>query len=49
MKKRARLNDKDTEYDIKLADEGLRDYKKNPKTYSIEELLDEILKKDSSR
>ena len=47
MKKRTHLNDEVTEYDIKLADEGLREYKKNPKTYSIEELLDEILKKDS--
>ena len=37
------------DFDIELADEGLMEYKKNPKTYSIEELLDEVFEKDLSR
>ena len=40
--KRAYFERIEDEYDIALADEGLREYKKNPKTYSIEELMKEL-------
>lgn len=30
------------EYDIVLADEALKEYKKNPKTYSLEEMKKEL-------
>ena len=40
--KRAYFEKIEDEYDLALADEGLREYKKNPKTYSIEELMKEL-------
>lgn len=40
--KRAYFEKIEDEYDLALADEGLKEYKKNPKTYSIEELMKEL-------
>ena len=40
--KRAYFEKIEDEYDIALAEESLREYRKNPKTYSIDELLAEL-------
>lgn len=40
--KRAYFEKIEDEYDIALAEESLREYRKNPKTYSIDELLEEL-------
>ena len=40
--KRAYFEKIEEEYDIALADSALREYKKNPKTYSLKELKEEL-------
>ena len=40
--KRAYFEKIEEEYDIALADEAMREYKKNPKTYTLEELMKEL-------
>lgn len=40
--KRAYFEKIEDEYDIELADAALRDYEKNPKTYSLKELMEEL-------
>ena len=40
--KRAYFEKIEDEYDIALSEESLREYRKNPKTYSIDELLAEL-------
>lgn len=40
--KRAYFEKIEDEYDIALADAALREYKKNPKTYTLEELMKEL-------
>ena len=40
--KRAYFEKIEEEYDVALADAALRDYEKNPKTYSLEELMKEL-------
>ena len=40
--KRAYFEKIEDEYDIALADQALREYEKNPKTYSLEELKKEL-------
>ena len=40
--KRAYFEKIEEEYDIALADEALRKYEKNPKTYTLEELMKEL-------
>ena len=40
--KRAYFEKIEEEYDIALADKALREYEKDPKTYSLEELLKEL-------
>ena len=40
--KRAYFEKIEEEYDIALADAALKDYEKNPKTYSLKELMDEL-------
>ena len=40
--KRAYFEKIEDEYDIELADSALREYEKNPKTYSLKELMEEL-------
>jgi predicted DNA-binding protein len=40
--KRAYFEKIEDEYDIALADAALREYEKNPKTYTLEELMKEL-------
>ena len=40
--KRAYFEKIEDEYDIELADAALRDYEKNPKTYSLKEVMEEL-------
>ena len=40
--KRAYFEKIEDEYDIELADAALREYEKNPKTYSLKELMEEL-------
>ena len=40
--KRAYFEKIEDEYDIALADAALKEYERNPKTYTIEELLKEL-------
>ena len=40
--KRAYFEKIEDEYDIALADAALREYEKNPKTYTLEELMKEF-------
>ncbi len=40
--KKAYFEKIEDEYDIALFDEAMKEYKKNPKTYSIEELKKEL-------
>ena len=40
--KRAYFEKIEEEYDVALADAALKEYEKNPKTYSIEELMKEL-------
>lgn len=40
--KRAYFEKIEDEYDIALADQALREYERNPKTYSLEELKKEL-------
>ncbi len=40
--KRAFFEKIEEEYDIALAEKALKEYKKNPKTYTIDELLKEL-------
>ena len=40
--KRAYFEKIEDEYDIALADATLREYEKNPKTYTLEELMKEL-------
>lgn len=40
--KRAFFEKIEDEYDIALADVSLKEYEKNPKTYSLDELLKEL-------
>ena len=40
--KRAYFEKIEDEYDVALADAAMKDYEKNPKTYSLKELMDEL-------
>ena len=40
--KRAYFEKIEEEYDIALADDAIREYEKNPKTYTLEELMKEL-------
>ena len=40
--KRAYFEKIEDEYDIELADSALREYEKNPKTYSLKEVMEEL-------
>ena len=40
--KRAYFERIEEEYDIALADAAIKDYQKNPKTYSLKELMEEL-------
>ena len=40
--KRAYFEKIEDEYDIALADAALREYEKNPKTYTLEEVMKEL-------
>ena len=40
--KRAYFEKIEEEYDIALADAAMREYEKNPKTYTLEELMKEL-------
>ena len=40
--KRAYFDKIEDEYDIALADAALREYEKNPKTYTLKELMKEL-------
>ena len=40
--KRAYFEKIEDEYDIALADSALREYEKNPKTYTLDELMKEL-------
>ncbi len=40
--KRAYFQKIEDEYDIALADAALKEYEKNPKTYTLEELMKEL-------
>ena len=40
--KRAYFEKIEEEYDIALADAAMREYKKNPKTYTLDELMKEL-------
>ena len=40
--KRAYFEKIETEYDIALADAAMEKYRKNPKTYSLKELMEEL-------
>lgn len=40
--KRAYFEKIEDEYDIALADAALKEYEKNPKTYTLEELMKEL-------
>ena len=40
--KRAYFEKIEDEYDIELADAALREYEKNPKTYSLKEVMEEL-------
>ena len=40
--KRAYFDKIEEEYDIALADAAMREYKKNPKTYTLDELMKEL-------
>ena len=40
--KRAYFEKIEEEYDIALADAALKEYEKNPKTYTLEELMKEL-------
>ena len=40
--KRAYFQKIEEEYDIALADAALKEYEKNPKTYTLEELMKEL-------
>ena len=40
--KRAYFDKIEEEYDIAIADAAMREYKKNPKTYTLDELMKEL-------
>ena len=40
--KKAYFDKIEEEYDIALADAAMREYKKNPKTYTLDELMKEL-------
>lgn len=40
--KRAYFEKIEEEYDIELTDAALREYEKNPKTYSLKEVMEEL-------
>ena len=40
--KRAYFEKIEEEYDVSLADAALKEYEKNPKTYSLKELMEEL-------
>ena len=40
--KRAYFEKIEEEYDIALADAAMREYEKNPKTYTLKELMEEL-------
>ena len=40
--KRAYFEKIEDEYDVALADAALREYEKNPKTYTLKELMEEL-------
>lgn len=40
--KKAYFDKIEEEYDVALADSAMREYKKNPKTYTLDELMKEL-------